>query len=266
MLNELKKIFNIKIIFLYTGIFALFTVIFWFSLRGVQNGDNTAVREELYDEFGGRITQEKFEALSRYRLYVNEIISMERQMEDGYDAGDISSDEYMEYRSEYHRCNIIHSVVNGLWDRCINEQSASGYLVFDDYYNRIFAGTSVYVCFGITAALTGVLLVVCEPRELYNVIRTTKNGRFLLLRNKHCILSLMITVYTLTYMTVRYIIAGNFYRFKQLGAPACGVACLADLPSWISIGMYMAADIIIKPFLAVVFGNIILSVGMHFKK
>mgnify|MGYP000835924087 CR=1 FL=1 len=114
MVSEFKKIFNIKLIIIILVMLIGFEAGYSFIIYGVKNADNAELKEQLYSEYGGKITEESARRLEEYNTYVDGIMMSDTEMEDKYNKGSISADEYMEYREQYHYCNRIQKLVNSM--------------------------------------------------------------------------------------------------------------------------------------------------------
>lgn len=256
MVNEFRKIFNIRLFIMILLIIAGFEAGYAISIYGVKNSDDIALKEQLYSEYGGRITDVSAKRLEEYNNYVNNIIASESDMEEKYNQGTIGADEYMEYRDEYHRCRLVVHIVNNMWKRCCDEREASGYLLYDEYYNRLFLAVPGFICIVLTGVLITVMLWLCEKKGLYSVITATADGRRRLIGSKCLLITIVMAGISLLYIVIRYGITSIITDYINTEAPIQAVDILEKLPFGINIKQYMVIDIISKPLWGILTGNL----------
>lgn len=100
---ECKKIFSVKKISIFLMIFLFSSFSFFLRLKGVQNGGDTIVTQELYQIIQGKTMNEAGEVLREEKERVENVLDREYEMEKAYRKGEIKPDEYIEYRDLY-RC------------------------------------------------------------------------------------------------------------------------------------------------------------------
>ena len=93
MVSEFKKIFNIKLVIIILVMLIGFEAGYSVIIYGVKNADNAELKEQLYSEYGGKITEESARRLEEYNAYVDGIMMSDTEMEDKYNKGSISADE-----------------------------------------------------------------------------------------------------------------------------------------------------------------------------
>ena len=256
MVSEFKKIFNIKLVIIILVMLIGFEAGYSVIIYGVKNADNAELKEQLYSEYGGKITEESARRLEEYNAYVDGIMMSDTEMEDKYNKGSISADEYMEYREQYHYCNRIQKLVNSMWKRCNDEKDTSGYLLNDGYYNRLFLAIPGLICIALIGILIAVMLRLCETEGLYSVITATADGRRKLMRDKCLLITVSMAAVSLVYIAVRYGITSIVTDYINTEAPIQAVDILEKLPFGINIKQYMVIDIISKPLWGVLTGNL----------
>ena len=236
---ECKKIFSGKKISILLLVFLFSCFLFFLQLKGVQNGGDTPVTQEIYQIIQGKTMSEAGEVLREEKERVETILGREYEMEEAYRKGEIEADEYIEYRDLYHECNVKREVVISVYERYLQMEKQGGEMVFDLYYNKLFDFKRISIGLLLSIILTSIFLVNCESKQLFSVLSATLIGNKGIRKVKLQVMGSVSAGIAILFTMMEYAIYMWFLPFSQLGMPVQSISVLCRIPFSITIGEWM---------------------------
>lgn len=236
---ECKKIFSIRKICIFLIIFLFSLAVFFLRLKGVQNGGDTSATQELYQWIQGMPMDEAGEILREEKERVENVLDREYEMEEAYSKGELSADEYVEYRDLYHECNAKRDVVTAVYERYLQIEAQGGEMVFDLYYNQLFDFKRIPFGMLLSIALMSMFLVSCESKQLFPVLRATLTGENGIRNAKLKALGSVSAGIALLFTIMEYVTYMYFLPFSQLEMPVQSILVLSQIPFSVTIGAWM---------------------------
>lgn len=236
---ECKKIFSVKKISIFLIIFLFSFFSFFLRLKGVQNGGDTVVTQELYQIIQGKTMNEAGEVLREEKERVENVLDREYEMEQAYRKGEIKPDEYIEYRDLYHECNVKKDVVISVYEHYLQMEKQGGEMVFDLYYNQLLDLERISFGLVFSIVLLSIFLVNCESKQLLPVLNATLIGNKGIKKVKLRVLGSISAGIAILYTLMEYAIYMWFLPFSQLGMPVQSISVLCRIPFPITIGEWL---------------------------
>lgn len=236
---ECKKIWNRKKAGVLLLLFVFSLVVFLVQLKGVENGSHTSISRELYQEIREKDMEETGAYLEAEKELVEHTLERKTEMEEAYRKGEVSADEYIEYRDLYHMCNVKGDVVFFLYDRFLLARENNWQMVFDPYYNKLLDMKRISWGLLLSVILIGIFPVACEPKRLRAVIKASPAGKKTLWKTKLQVVAIFSGMVTFLQITMEYLLYIRFCPIEQLSAPAQSIACLSGISLSITIGGWM---------------------------
>ena len=254
---ECKKIFSTKKIGIFLMIFLFSLLAFFLRLKGVQNGEDTIITQELYQTIQGKTMNEAGEILRKEKERVENVLEKEYEMEKAYQKGEIKPDEYIEYRDLYHECNVKIDVVVSVYEHYLQMKKQGSEMVFDLYYNQLFDLKRISFGLVLSIVLLSIFLVNCESEQLLSVLNTTLIGNKGIKKVKLWVLISISAGIAILFTLMEYAIYMWFLPFLQLGMPVQSISVLCRIPFPITIGEWLIIYGIMRIVGSVLLGLII---------
>lgn len=255
---ECKKILSAKKISIFLIVFLCASVSFFLQLKGVQNGGDTRVTQELYQMIQGKTVEEAGEILREEKERVESILGREYEMDEAYRKGEITPDEYIEYRDLYHECNVKKDVVISVYEHYLLMEQQGGEMVFDLYYNKLFNFKRVPIGLLLSVVLLSIFLVNCESKQLLPVLNATLTGNKGIKKVKLQVQGSISAGIAILFTMMEYVIYMWFLPFSQLGMPVQSISVLCRIPFPVTIGGWLFIYGLMKVVGSVLAGTIVL--------
>lgn len=262
---ECKKIFSVKKISILLIIFLFSLFSFFLRLKGVQNGGDTIVTQELYQIIQGKTMNEAGEILREEKERVENVLDREYEMEKAYRKGEIKPDEYIEYRDLYHECNVKKDVVISVYEHYLQMEKQGGEMVFDLYYNQLLDLKRISFGLVFSIVLLSIFLLNCESKQLLPVLNATLIGNKGIKKVKLRVLGSISAGIAILFTLMEYVIYMCFLPFLQLGMPVQSISVLCRIPFPITIGEWLLFYGLMRTVGSVLLGLILFYI-QYYKK
>ncbi len=233
---ELCKIFSIKIEFVIFMAYVLSVVVFTLCLWGIKNGDEMKSLYAIASQYEGEITEDEISKIEKLEYEKLLVLAQEKAMEEAYVTGELSREEYLEYRDRYHFFKANDGVIEKVYKRVLKSKK-TGYII-DNYYNFYLNPKRLPFLEMFLAVLIAIGAVTAEKKDLLQVIIITKKGINLVKKDKlKTIIVVELSAALLGVMT-EMLIFGLFDGFHLCGLSIGAIDALQSIYRYIDITIF----------------------------
>lgn len=243
---ECKKYLNWKLFLCLLILFGISCTISFLRYKGVSQASDTAVSEELYREYGGKLTEEKLHRIEELKEECDRILSQETEMEGKYSRGEIDADTYLAYREQYHDYYSRREAIEAFYERSLQAEENGTWLIFDSYYEELAGSMGARPALIFAVTLIAVLSASCEKKRLFRVLCVTKRGRKTIVRTKEGTVFVCCVFLTILFYLKDLLLLARFSSLTYLEVPVQSISLLAAFPVQVSIGVWLALALILS--------------------
>ena len=266
----------------YAGVLVL--VVLLIAAKGVYTA-RTAGSMETFGEARYRAYITDLQTLDReaQREYIQneqgrieELLSSAEDMKEKYAKGEIDRDTYNAFTEQFYRARAEQPIIErvdtyarGVW-RSADTLGTEPQLIYDTGYVRYFSG-GVDVFFYLAVIALCVRCFGVEYSEkgsgggFIQILRSTKLGRSKTFLTKLAATVPLASLCALAFRVTALLTVADAYVLPNSDAPLCSVSLFGQFPLAISIGSYMALDLLFSLLVGALIGCVICLVSCYAK-
>lgn len=226
--------------------------------------DSDSYYKEYILSLNGGMTKEKEKYISDEREMIHDIVAREEEMQESYNMGEITAEEYQEYLDDDYYAVEHYSAIERVQKQCESvlktekETGVKASFIYDTYWN-------MYFDMNITTIVQMLIVMMIIIRYLsmdyisgiWIMISSYRNGRSKMLNTKMGVTALLCIGISLTFSIVHLVIFYNNYYMPDINAPVQSLQIFQMLPINISIGNMVLLTILLRAVALCVFGLLV---------
>lgn len=229
------------------------------ALHGVQNyetiragrSDGEGKTLALIEQYGDRVTDESLAAMRAHLAEDEALVAdeLDGQYVSAYLSGELTADEYADYRISKAQAQAEISVLSELVAHCsylrgLEEEGIATELFYDGGYLTLFGRNYDVSCYLIILLLSASTFAseygADRKGAMAMIVRTAKRGRKDLFAVKMGVSALIAAVAGLVFSLFDLAVFVDRYGITGMGAPLVCIERYASCPSMLTVGGYMA--------------------------
>ena len=249
---EFKKIIDKRFVAVQCIIIASWLIYVYVNLFGVYSGTNSNKKNELYSNYEGVLTTEKYKEIQNLYKDTQETLGQEEEMMQKFTSGQLSQNDYAAYMTHFYECRSRAASVKLLYKDIKNRRKNESYVIYPDYYAK--ASNPAVPAMGIlfSVVFTGICLLLYEKKNLLSVLRTSKCGLNKMAKTKILCSIILSFVIALFVVVSENAMLFHFNGKRMLDAPANNLKFLNMLPDRISVLQWLILFAVLRILIATV--------------